>query len=311
MSDSGRPGFLSRWSQRKIQARESRLVRDEDQAVERPVATPSATEVPGRDRPGHEGPGAALPAGVAGDTSMPTRSDAPAQPGQVDENRLPSLEDVKLLTPDSDFSPFMARGVAPAVKNAAMKKLFADPHFNVMDGLDIYIDDYTQREVLPESMMRKMASSKFLKMFAEDDDAQPPMATQAAAGSQDCPQAASENSGPALTGVVSSPDEVRTGTPGTAASEEAPDAGSPDARMPPMALPLEGSSSSAVPGVRVPDGAREAGMQTSASLGVSPGLPEASAQVQNRSEASRTSVVKSEEPSGIAPSDAKPHERSN
>jgi hypothetical protein len=29
------------------------------------------------------------------------------------------------------------------VKNAAMKKLFADPHFNVMDRLDIYIDDYS------------------------------------------------------------------------------------------------------------------------------------------------------------------------
>jgi hypothetical protein len=28
------------------------------------------------------------------------------------------------------------------VRNAALKKLFTDPHFNVMDGLDVYIDDY-------------------------------------------------------------------------------------------------------------------------------------------------------------------------
>jgi hypothetical protein len=39
--------------------------------------------------------------------------------------------------------------VAPEVKNAAFKKLFADPHFNVMDGLDIYIDDYSKPDPLP------------------------------------------------------------------------------------------------------------------------------------------------------------------
>ena len=33
--------------------------------------------------------------------------------------------------------------VAPSLRNAALKKLFADPRFNVMDGLDTYIDDYS------------------------------------------------------------------------------------------------------------------------------------------------------------------------
>ncbi len=50
---------------------------------------------------------------------------------------------------DSDFKPFVAKNVAPEVKNAAFKKLFADPHFNVMDGLDTYIDDYSKSDADP------------------------------------------------------------------------------------------------------------------------------------------------------------------
>ncbi len=81
-----------------------------------------------------------------------------------------SLDDVKLLTKDSDFKPFMAHNVGPDVRNAAMKKLFEDPHFNIMDGLDIYIDDYSISEPIPESMLRQMASAKFLGLFEDDDE---------------------------------------------------------------------------------------------------------------------------------------------
>ena len=44
-----------------------------------------------------------------------------------------------------------------------MKKLFADPHFNVMDGLDTYIDDYAKPDPIPPAMLRQLASAKFLK----------------------------------------------------------------------------------------------------------------------------------------------------
>jgi hypothetical protein len=55
--------------------------------------------------------------------------------------------------------------VGTEVRNAAMKKLFTDPHFNVMDGLDIYIDDYSKADPIPESMLRQMAGAEFLKLF--------------------------------------------------------------------------------------------------------------------------------------------------
>jgi hypothetical protein len=51
------------------------------------------------------------------------------------------------------------------VKNAALRKLFSDPHFNVMDGLDIYIDDYAKPDPLPASALRKMAQAAFLGLI--------------------------------------------------------------------------------------------------------------------------------------------------
>ena len=64
----------------------------------------------------------------------------------------------------------MGQGVAPEVKNAAMKKLFADPHFNVMDRMDIYIDDYSQADPLPLAMLRQMNGAKFLNLFEDEDE---------------------------------------------------------------------------------------------------------------------------------------------
>ena len=137
-------GFLGRWSQRKQAVREGKPL-DEPVVVVKPVPVLA--------------PVVATP---------PAPVDEPAPP-------LPTLDDVKQLTSQSDFSPFVARDVAPDVRNAAMKKLFTDPHYNVMDGLDIYIDDYSKPDPLPESMLRQMASAKFLNLF-DDEAVDPPLA---------------------------------------------------------------------------------------------------------------------------------------
>jgi hypothetical protein len=83
-------------------------------------------------------------------------------------------QDAQALTPQSDFAPFVAREVAPEVRNAAMKKLFTDPHYQVMDRLDTYIDDYSQADPIPESMLRQMASAKFLQLFEDAPEAANP-----------------------------------------------------------------------------------------------------------------------------------------
>ena len=64
----------------------------------------------------------------------------------------------------------MAQQVQPEVRNAAMKKLFADPHFNVMDGLDIYIDDYSKPDPIPLEMLKRMVQSDMLNIFRKDDE---------------------------------------------------------------------------------------------------------------------------------------------
>jgi hypothetical protein len=80
------------------------------------------------------------------------------------------LSDVEQLTPDSDFSTFMTQGVSPEVRNAAMKKLFTDPHYNVMDGLDIYIGDYNTPDPLPAGMLAKMVGAQFLGLVKAPED---------------------------------------------------------------------------------------------------------------------------------------------
>ena len=149
------PGFLGRWARRKTDVLQGKPLQEPVIAAKPvPLAVASAQAV-----------SATVPAQAAGSLKEPSEAPVTAQPVE----KLLSLEDVKTLTQESDFTPFMARNVGAEVRNAAMKKLFADPQFNVMDGLDIYIDDYSKSDPIPESMLRQMTSAKFLNLFEEED----------------------------------------------------------------------------------------------------------------------------------------------
>jgi len=154
MSDG--EGFLSRWSKRKM-GREA--------APDAPAASPAASPSAGAP-----GPAAApLAAGVATDAALARSTEASPKP---EAPALPSLDDVAKLTRESDFAPYVNLQVDPQVRNAAMKKLFSDPHFNVMDGLDTYIDDYGKPDPLPLSTIRQMTSARALGLFAEEEAAE-------------------------------------------------------------------------------------------------------------------------------------------
>ena len=95
-------------------------------------------------------------------------------PISTDEEAKPpvSLEDVEKIDRfDPDFSAFMKPDVDPAVQQAALKKMFTDPHFIVMDGLDIYIDDYSKPDPLPPGMLERMVQSDMLNLFRKTEDA--------------------------------------------------------------------------------------------------------------------------------------------
>lgn len=137
-------GFLGRWSRRKLDAKEGKPL--EAEPARPGVATADAASVEAPAQSAEEVP-AELPAEV------------PA----------PTLEDVRALTAESDFSRFAARNVASDVKNAAMKKLFADPRYNVMDGLDVYTDDYSKPDPIAPALLRQLAGAKFLGLFDQEE----------------------------------------------------------------------------------------------------------------------------------------------
>ena len=160
-------GFLARWSRRKSQAGAD------------PASGPHPSPLPagGRREEAPEvvtasaalaQPGDAKTSlcpegrGIEGEKHPSEPTDPPPPP--------PTLEDVAKLTPTSDFRRFIAPTVDPAIKNAALKKLFADPHFNVMDGLDVYIDDYGKPSPIPAATLRQLAQARGLGLF----DVEPP-----------------------------------------------------------------------------------------------------------------------------------------
>jgi hypothetical protein len=103
------------------------------------------------------------------------------QPAPKAEAEPVALPPVESLTPESDFSPFMQRDVRPELRQAALKKLFTDPHFNVMDGLDIYIDDYTKPDPIAASIVAELTQFRNLDGLprAASADEMPPVAESA------------------------------------------------------------------------------------------------------------------------------------
>ena len=151
MAERDDDNFLSRWSRRKVAVKQGVPVV--------PEPTPIAPTPPVRAE--------LVEAPRVADSSPSTSSARTEIPA-------PTLEDVAQLTKESDFSRFVAPDVDPGVKNAAMKKLFAsDPHFNVMDGLDTYIDDYNKFEPIPKSMLRQLVSARALGLIDDELEEQP------------------------------------------------------------------------------------------------------------------------------------------
>jgi hypothetical protein len=128
--------FLSRWSRRKSGTKTA------EPLEKPPQPTPS----------------------VAPDFPMEGK---PVEAGAVEPQPLPPVES---LTPDSDFAAFMKPEVDPSLKREAFKKLIEDPRFNVMDGLDVYIDDYSKPDPLPEGWLEKMSQVRYLGIFKEDEE---------------------------------------------------------------------------------------------------------------------------------------------
>jgi hypothetical protein len=153
-------GFLGRWSKRKLDVKQARTLAEPQPSRpsrESAAASQTAVEVP------TEGPVAPT---AAAEECTPNRAAPPP----------PTLADVDALTAESDYARFAAPDVAPEVRNAAMKKLFADPRYNVMDGLDVYTGDYSRPDPISAATLRQLASAAFLGLAREEEEARDPSA---------------------------------------------------------------------------------------------------------------------------------------
>jgi hypothetical protein len=137
-------GFLGRWSRRKAGLEPEGL--DGSTPELKPKTTPSS---------------------VPQDKKTIESASSPAE----EEALPPTLEDAESIDRFApDFSAFMKPNVDPAVQHAAMKKLFSDPHFNIMDRLDIYIDDYSIPDPIPMEMLKRMVQSESLGLFRKFEE---------------------------------------------------------------------------------------------------------------------------------------------
>ncbi|MGE5171060.1 MAG: DUF3306 domain-containing protein [Rudaea sp.] len=154
-------GFsLRRWSQRKLAAQRG-MRADERAQVDPDSPHAPAPPVPVVNAARPEPESRAKPAGGDGATDVgaapPANAAASAAAGTV-----PSLPPVESLTFDSDFSVFMRPGADETVRRAALRKLLRDPRFNVMDGLDVYVDDYAKPSPIEPGIVRGLMQARYV-----------------------------------------------------------------------------------------------------------------------------------------------------
>jgi hypothetical protein len=135
VSDEAKPLFISRWSRRKVAARRG-------EALAEPAAPPPPAPAP---------------------------AEAPASAKPEAAIELPSIDTLKGL--ESDYKAFLQPEVDPATRSAALRKLFGDPHFNTMDRLDVYIDDYSIPDPIPAAMLKTLSAARSLGLFDKEDEA--------------------------------------------------------------------------------------------------------------------------------------------
>lgn len=118
-----------------------------------------------------------------------------------DADTPPPLPAVETLTPQSDFSGFMHPKVLDSVRRVALKKLFADPHFNVEDLNEAYSGDWTGGEPITQAMLEKLNQARMhllsdedrLKLEAEEAKAEAEAEQRAKADQQACERERNED----------------------------------------------------------------------------------------------------------------------
>ena len=136
MNADDKENFASRWSRRKIEARKT----EEKPAEPKPSSEPTISAAP--------------------------VDAAAAPPGVPAPRELPPLESLKGLA--SEYTEFLKPGVDENLRRSALKKLFADPHFENFERFEAYCEDFTKGEPIPLAMLKTLEHAKDL-LFGDEE----------------------------------------------------------------------------------------------------------------------------------------------
>jgi hypothetical protein len=106
------------------------------------------------------------------------------RPAVEEEKPAPQLPAVDKLTPESDFTGFMHPKVEDALRRAALKKLFSDPHFNIPDPYEPYSRNFNVEDPIPPELL---ATLKQAEQLVFGDKTEPK--EEVASGDKEKPQA--------------------------------------------------------------------------------------------------------------------------
>ena len=162
--------FVSRWSRRKNEARKT-------------------AEKPGETMP---------PSPPAPAAPVVSNEGAAAPPDASAPRELPPLESLKGLA--SEYTEFLKPGVDENLRRSALKKLFADPHFENFERFEAYCEDFTKGEPIPLAMLKTLEHAKGL--LFDDEKKEDAHAEAEKPAAEPPPQAAAKPQG-----------EVRAETP--------------------------------------------------------------------------------------------------
>ncbi len=115
---------------------------------------------------------------VAGNRWITQRGDL-VGPVAVEEIPLP---DPATLSLADDFSVVLRAKVPEALKRQAMRQLFEQPHFNVVDGLNVYMEDFN---AIPEFPRDELALPRHAREVLDPTPQQALRQAQAAASSNE------------------------------------------------------------------------------------------------------------------------------
>ena len=151
-------GFISRWSQRKLQNKSTEPEASEDEIKQNIFAK------------------------TTDDIGLKEASEQEAEAPETEEQRLEKLNtltdedmpDVDTLNEDSDYAGFMSSNVSDALRKIALQKLFHGKSYNIRDGLDEYDGDYTSFEKLDPSVitadMKHLLEVEAKKLLAQEEE---------------------------------------------------------------------------------------------------------------------------------------------